>query len=73
MVLVEALKRAGPNPDGEKLRNAMNQIRNLDTRGLTPPLSFSENQRKGTNGVKLFRINVDRKTYEPIGGWVYPN
>lgn len=73
MVLVEALKRAGPAPDGEKVRNALGQIRNFDTRGLTPPLSFSDNQRKGTNGVKLFRINVDRKVYEPISGWIFPN
>ncbi len=73
MVLVEALKRAGPAADGERIRNAMSQIRNFDTRGITPPLSFSDTQRKGTNGVKLFRINVERKIYEPIGGWIFPS
>jgi hypothetical protein len=73
MVLVEALKRAGPAADGERIRNAMSQIRNFDTRGITPPLSFSDTQRKGTNGVKLFRINVERKVYEPIGGWIFPS
>jgi branched-chain amino acid transport system substrate-binding protein len=70
MVLVEALRRAGPNPTGEKVRDAMNQIRNFDTKGITPPLSFGPDRHKGSTGVKLYRINTDRKVYEPIGNWV---
>lgn len=73
MVLVEALKRAGPNPNGEKIRDAMNQIKNFDTKGITPPLSFAADQHKGSNGVKIYRINVERKVYEPIGNWVMAN
>nr|MDP2192132.1 ABC transporter substrate-binding protein [Rhodoferax sp.] len=67
MVLVEALKKAGPNPTGEKVRDAMNQIKNFDTKGITLPLTFAADRHKGTNGVKLYRINVERKVYEPIG------
>lgn len=70
MVLVEALKKAGPNPNGEKIRDAMNQIKNFDTKGITPPLTFAADRHKGTNGVKIYRINVERKVYEPIGNWV---
>jgi len=73
MVLVEALRRAGPNPTGESVRDAMNQIRDFDTKGITAPLTFNAERHKGTNAVKLFRINVDRKVYEPIGGWVSPD
>lgn len=73
MVLVEALKKAGPNPNGEKIRDAMNQIKNFDTKGITPPLTFAADRHKGTNGVKIYRINVERKVYEPIGNWVFPN
>ncbi|MGH8831977.1 MAG: ABC transporter substrate-binding protein [Polaromonas sp.] len=73
MVLVEALKKAGPNPNGEKIRDAMNQIKNFDTKGITPPLTFAADRHKGTNGVKLYRINVERKVYEPIGNWVTAN
>ena len=73
MVLVEALKKAGPNPTGEKIRDAMNQIKNFDTKGITPPLSFAADHHKGTNGVKIYRINVERKVYEPIGGWISAN
>jgi branched-chain amino acid transport system substrate-binding protein len=73
MVLVEALKRAGPSPTGEKIRDAMNQIRNFDTKGITPPLSFAADRHKGTNGVKIYKINVERKVYEPIGNWITPN
>ena len=73
MVLVEALKKAGPNPTGEKIRDAMNNLKNFDTRGITPPLTFAADRHKGTNGVKIYRINVERKVYEPIGGWVTAN
>lgn len=73
MVLVEALKRAGPNPTGEKVRDAMNNIKNFDTKGITPPLTFAADKHKGTNGVKIYRINAERKVYEPIGNWVFAN
>ncbi len=73
MVLVEALKKAGPNPTGEKIRDAMNQIKNFDTKGITPPLTFAADNHKGTSGVKIYRINAERKVYEPLGGWVTAN
>jgi len=73
MVLVEALKKAGPNPTGEKIRDAMNNIKNFDTKGITPPLTFAADRHKGTNGVKIYRINADRKVYEPISGWITAN
>lgn len=73
MVLVEALKKAGPNPTGEKVRDAMNNIKNFDTRGITPPLTFAADRHKGTNGVKIYRINAERKVYEPISGWITAN
>ena len=73
VVLVEALKKAGPNPTGEKVRDAMNQIKNFDTKGITPPLSFIFDKHKGINGVKIYRINAERKVYEPISGWITAN
>lgn len=73
MVLVEALKKAGPNPTGEKIRDAMNNIKNFDTRGITPPLTFAADKHKGTNGVKIYRINAERKVYEPVSGWITAN
>ena len=51
----------------------MNQIRNFDTKGITPPLSFAADRHKGSNGVKIYRINAERKVYEPIGAWVTAN
>ncbi|WP_151448234.1 ABC transporter substrate-binding protein [Lacisediminimonas profundi] len=73
MVMAEALKKAGPAANGEKMRDALQQIKNFDTRGITPPLSFGPDRHKGSTGVKLFRINADSRVYEPIGGWVTPN
>jgi len=73
MVLVEALRKAGPNPTGEKLRDALSRLRNFDTKGITPPISFGPDRRKGFSAAKFFRINAERKVYEPIGDWVTVN
>ena len=73
MVLVEALRKAGPNPTGEKVRDGMSQLRNFDTKGITPPISFGPDRRKGFSAVKLYRINAERKVYEPIGDCVTVN
>jgi branched-chain amino acid transport system substrate-binding protein len=73
MVMVEGLRKSGPAPTAEKLRDALNQLRNFDTKGITPPISFGPDRHKGFNAVKLYRINAERKVYEPIGDWVTPN
>lgn len=73
MVMVEAVRKAGPNPTAEKVRDALSQMRNFDTKGITPAISFGADRRKGFSAVKLFRINVDKKIYEPMGGWINVN
>lgn len=70
MVFVDALKKSGPQPTAEKLRDAMNGMKNFDTKGITPAISFGPDRRKGFTAVKLYRINAERKVYEPMGNWV---
>jgi len=73
MVLVEALRKSGPQPTAEKMRDAMASLSNFDTKGITPPISFGTDRRKGFSSVKLFRINAAKKVYEPIGNWTTVN
>ncbi len=73
MVLVEGLRKSGADPTPEKLRDALVQTKNFDTKGITPSISFGPDRRKGFSAVKFYRINGDRKVYEPMGDWVAVN
>jgi hypothetical protein len=64
------VRRAGPNATPEKLRDALAAMRNFDTGGITPPISFGPEQRKGFTSVKLYRIDPQQKVYAPIGDWI---
>ena len=58
-VLVEGLRRAGPNPTGEKVRAALEGIRDFDVGGLT--LSYSPSDHTGLDFVDLSIIGRDGK------------
>lgn len=72
MVMVEGLRKSGPQPTPEKVRDAIASLRDFDTKGITPPISFGPDRRKGYSSMKLFRIDPVKKVYEPMGGWIEP-
>src|SRR5713101_5167980 len=41
IVAAEAIKRAGPNPTGETIKNALETLKEFDTWGLTPPFTYT--------------------------------
>ena len=55
MVLVEGLRRAGPNPTGEKVRTALEAIRGFDVGGMA--LSYSAGDHTGLDFVDLAIVN----------------
>ena len=58
-VLVEGLRRAGANANGEKLRNALEAIRGFDIGGMD--ISYSATDHTGLDFVDLSIINKDGK------------
>ena len=56
-VLVEGLRRAGPNPSGEKVRAALESIRGFDMGGMD--VSYSPSDHTGLDFVDLSIINKD--------------
>jgi hypothetical protein len=58
-VLVEGLRRAGPNPTGDKVRAALEGIRDFDVGGLS--LSYSPSDHTGLDFVDLSIIGRDGK------------
>lgn len=72
MVLVEGLKRCGDNLTGENLKNAIESIKDFDTGGLTPPLTYGPENHTGTRKVRFTRVNLEKGYWEPISDWYEP-
>ncbi len=65
-VVVEGLRRAGPNPTRASLRQALESIRNLDL-GIGAPLSFGPERHQGLDNVYFTRVENGR--WAPISDW----
>ncbi len=70
-VLAEGIRQAiisdaSGSLSGDKIREGLESIRQLDMGGLTPPLSFGPNQHKGTDTARFIRVeNGKWKTIGP--------
>ncbi len=73
MVLTEGIRRMETKKaTGENLKDALESMRDFDTGGITPPISFTPEDHLGSKGIKLFKANVEKNYFEPIGDWVFP-
>jgi ABC-type branched-subunit amino acid transport system substrate-binding protein len=63
-VLIEALKRAGPQPDTEKLVEALESMHDFDI-GLGVPVSFGKGEHQGLHKVWGTELTEAGK-FEPI-------
>jgi branched-chain amino acid transport system substrate-binding protein len=56
IVAAEAIKRAGPNPTGEMVKNALESFKEFDTWGLTPPFTYTSEDHRPTNRARLVQV-----------------
>jgi branched-chain amino acid transport system substrate-binding protein len=68
-VVVEALKRAGSDLTREKLRDAMESIKNLEVEMLTAPITFTPTDHQG---LKQIAWTALRGGKEVVVGIKYP-
>jgi branched-chain amino acid transport system substrate-binding protein len=68
-VVVEALKRAGPDLTREKMRDALESIKNLEVEMLTGPITFTQTDHQGLKQVAWTTL---RDGKEVIIGTKYP-
>ena len=72
-MVVEGLKRAGRNVNGEALIKAFESIKNYDTGGLCGPLSYSPTNHKGGDSWKIFKADPTGRKYIPMTDWRTPD
>jgi branched-chain amino acid transport system substrate-binding protein len=65
-VVVEALRRAGPQPTRAALRQALESLRGLDL-GIGTALTFAPDRHQGLDGVYFTRVEGER--WVPITDW----
>jgi ABC-type branched-subunit amino acid transport system substrate-binding protein len=68
-VLTEAFRRAGKDVSREKLIQALEGLYEYPT-GLTPAITYGPNRRIGAMGAYVVTIDLEKKQYLPVGGWV---
>lgn len=69
LIFVECLKRAakeGPI-NGDSLVKALKSIKDMDTGGLTAPLTWHDNK---FPVAKVWKANVEKKIFEPASDWI---
>jgi branched-chain amino acid transport system substrate-binding protein len=56
ILAAEAIKRAGPNPTGESIKNALESLKDFDTWGITPPFTYTSEDHRPTNRARLVMV-----------------
>jgi branched-chain amino acid transport system substrate-binding protein len=65
-IIVEALRRAGPQPTRAAFRAALESLRNFDL-GIGSPVTFSSERHQGLDNVYFTRVENDR--WVPVADW----
>ncbi|MES2294871.1 MAG: ABC transporter substrate-binding protein [Pseudomonadota bacterium] len=69
-LVVEGLRRSGPNPTRESFIDAMETISNWDTGGILPPVTLSRTNHHAQRAGFVCELREGRFT--PLGDWITP-
>jgi branched-chain amino acid transport system substrate-binding protein len=67
-VLLAAVEKAGANPTGPSVRQALETLTNYDTGGITASLTFSSSNHKGALALKIYQVKNGQ--WEPISDYI---
>jgi ABC-type branched-subunit amino acid transport system substrate-binding protein len=68
-VLTEAISRAGKQLSRARLVASLEGLYRLDT-GLAPPVSYGPRRRVGAMGGYVVAVDLARRSFRPVSGWV---
>ncbi|MCX7948668.1 MAG: ABC transporter substrate-binding protein [Treponemataceae bacterium] len=68
-ILVEGMKQAGRDLTREKLIERWEGLTHFET-GVTPKITYGPNRRIGSLGAYVVAVDLERKTFDPVGGWI---
>ncbi len=56
MVMAEAIRRVEGEVTGEKIKDALENMKDFDTGGLTVPITFTKTSHKGSLGLRIYQV-----------------
>jgi branched-chain amino acid transport system substrate-binding protein len=56
MLMEEALKLAGVNPTGKKIKEAFETFRNFTTGGILPPVTYTPTSHEPCNSLRIYQV-----------------
>lgn len=69
MLIVEALKNAGRDLNGETLVGGYEKIRGFDTQGICGIVDYGPNDHKPIDYHRIYKADVKTKQIVPVTGW----
>jgi len=69
MLFVEGLKRAGNNLTPDGLKAALESLKNFETGGVFPPVTYTNKSHEPVEMVKFFKADVENKKLVAITDW----
>ena len=69
-MVAEGLRRAGPNPTRERFIDAMESIKQWDSGGILPPVTFSKTNHHAQQAG--FVCELQQSRFVALGGWITP-
>jgi hypothetical protein len=69
-LIVEGLERAGKDLTRDKFLDAMESVRDWDSGGILPPVSFSESDHHAQKAGMICELRNGR--FEPLTDWLAP-
>ncbi len=69
LILAEGIKRAGKDLTREKLRKALETMKDFSTDGLTGPITYSEKDHCPMTAMRIIKANYKKGHYEAITDW----
>jgi len=71
-LFAEAMKRAGEDLNPDTLKEAMETLRDYDTGGVFPPVTYTQQSHAPSEKVKFFKADVPNKRLITITDWRSP-
>ncbi|MFA4910434.1 MAG: ABC transporter substrate-binding protein [Desulfobacteria bacterium] len=72
LITAEGMKKSGRNLTIEGLVDGMESLKNLDTGGITAPISYSKTSHKPGDYCKMYKADVPNKRMVSTSGWLRP-
>jgi branched-chain amino acid transport system substrate-binding protein len=71
-VYAEGMKRAGKDLTPESFKKGLETLKDFDTNGIVPPVTFTSTSHAPTNVSRLYRADPDKGVMVPITDWRTP-